>query len=130
MGAIGERDLRARDVADAERLQRLRHLHRAVKAVVIGQRDGRVALLGGDPGQLHRMRSAIQEGVGRVAVELDVGHEHMFASGSAAPAHSDWLWAYTMCCSRAARKCPHAFLRNIPVRDWSGVLGLPRAGRR
>ena len=63
----------------AERLQRLRHLHRAVEAVVVGEREGAVALLGRRPGQLDRMRRAVEERVGGVAVELDVRHEHMFA---------------------------------------------------
>ena len=52
--------------------QRLRHLHGAVKAVVVGQREGAVALVGGGPRQLRRMRRPVEERVGRVAVELDI----------------------------------------------------------
>ena len=65
-------------------LQRLRHLHGAVQAVVVGQRERLVALLGRRPGQLDRVRGAVEERVGGVAVELDVGHEHMFAHPRAA----------------------------------------------
>ena len=79
MGAVVERQLGARDRPDPERLQRLRHLHGAVQPVVVGQREGGVALLSGRPGQLDRMRCPVEERIGRMAVKLDVGHEHMFA---------------------------------------------------
>ena len=79
MGAVVERDLRSRDRPHPERLQRVRHLHGAVQPVVVGQREGAVALLSGGPGQLGRMRRPVEERIGRVAVELDVWHEHMFA---------------------------------------------------
>ena len=79
MGAVVERELGARDRPDPERLQRLRHLHGAVQPVVVGQREGVVTLLSGRPGQLDRMRCPVEERVGRVAVKLDVRHEHMFA---------------------------------------------------
>ena len=79
MRAVVERQLGARDRPDPERLQRLRHLHGAVQPVVVGQRERAVALLGRGRRQLHRMRGAVEERVGRVAVELDVWHEHMFA---------------------------------------------------
>jgi PHP family Zn ribbon phosphoesterase len=50
-----------------------------VESVVVGQREGAVTLLRGGAGQLGRMRCPVEERVGRVAVELDVWHEHMFA---------------------------------------------------
>jgi hypothetical protein len=50
-----------------------------VQAVVIGQRDGGVTLLGGNAGQLDGVRGTVQERVGGVAVKLHVWHEHMFA---------------------------------------------------
>jgi hypothetical protein len=77
--AVVERDLGAGDRPHAERLQRLRHLHGAVKPVVVGERERRVALLRGYSGELCRMRRPVKERVGRVAMELDVWHEHMFA---------------------------------------------------
>ncbi len=79
MGAVVERQLGARDRADPERLQRVRHLHGAVEPVVVGQRKGAVALPGRGPRQLSRMRRPVEERVGRVAVKLDIWHEHMFA---------------------------------------------------
>ena len=48
-------------------------LHRAVDGVVIGQRERVVAELERRRGQLLGQRDAVQEGVGGVAVELDVG---------------------------------------------------------
>ncbi len=79
MGAVVERDLGAGDRSHPERLERLGHLHGAVEPVVVGEGESLVALLGRRPGQLHWVRGAIEKGEGRVAVELDVGHEHMFA---------------------------------------------------
>ena len=55
VGAVPERQLGARDRADPERLEGMRHLHGAVEAVVVGQREGAVALLGCRAGQLGRM---------------------------------------------------------------------------
>ena len=72
--------------------QRPRHLHGAVQPVVVGQREGAVALVGGGSRQLGRMRRPVEERVGRVAVELPpataTGHEHMFASRSSGEAAS------------------------------------------
>jgi hypothetical protein len=79
MSAVVERQLGAGDRPDPEWLQRLRHLHGAVKPIVVGQRKGAVTLLSGGPRQLCRMRRSVEERVGRVAVELDIRHEHMFA---------------------------------------------------
>ena len=79
VAAVVERDLGAGDRPHPERLERLGHLHGPVEPVVIGQGQGRVALLGRRTRELHRVRRPIEEGEGRVAMELDVGHEHMFA---------------------------------------------------
>ena len=79
VSAVVERELGARDRPHPERLERLRHLHGAVQPIVVCQGKGLVALIRRRPGQLHRMRRAVKERVGRVAVELDVRHEHMFA---------------------------------------------------
>jgi hypothetical protein len=80
--AVVERDLRPGDRAHAEGGRLVRQLHRAVDGVVVGQRERLVALLGGHGGELARHRGAVEERVGRVRVELDVGHEHMFAYGA------------------------------------------------
>jgi hypothetical protein len=72
MGAVVERQLRARDRADPERLQGVRHLHGAVEAVVVCQREGAVALLRRRARELYRVRCAVKEGIGGVAVELDI----------------------------------------------------------
>jgi ureidoglycolate hydrolase len=53
-----------------------------VQAVVVRQGERAVALLGGRPGQLDRVRSSVQEGVGGVTVELDIWHEQMFPLGA------------------------------------------------
>jgi hypothetical protein len=76
---VGERDLRPVDRAQAERLGGLRELHRSADRVVIGERERRVVPFERGRHQFLRLRGAVQEGEGRVAVELDVGHEHMFA---------------------------------------------------
>jgi hypothetical protein len=70
--AVGESDLGARDRADAERLRRVRELERAVDAVVVGERERRVAELGRLDDELLRQRRPVEERVRRVAVELDV----------------------------------------------------------
>ena len=70
--AVGKRRLRARDRAQAERLRRMGELERAVDPVVIGERQRLVAELDGTGGQLLRLRGAVEERVGGVAVELDV----------------------------------------------------------
>ena len=79
MGAVVERQLGARDRADPERLERMRHLHGAVEAVVVGQREGAVALLGRRAGQLDRMRGPVKKRVRGVAMQLYIRHERMFA---------------------------------------------------
>jgi hypothetical protein len=75
VGSAVERDLRARDGADAERLRRVRELEGAVDAVVIRERERLVAELGGAGGELLGLRRPVEERVRRVRVELDVaGH--------------------------------------------------------
>ena len=74
MGAAGERHLGAGDRPHAELLRGVGELERAVDAVVVGERERRVAELGGTGGELFRQRGAVEERVRRVAVELDVRH--------------------------------------------------------
>ena len=68
-----QRQLAARDRAQPQRLRRMSELERAVEPVVIGQRHRLVAQLDRPGGQLLGLRGPVQEGVGRVGVELDVG---------------------------------------------------------
>ena len=75
--AAVERDLRARDRADAERLRRVRELERAVDAVVVRERERLVPELGGARGELLRLRRSVEERVRRVAVELDVASSRL-----------------------------------------------------
>ena len=56
------------------RLRGVGELERAVDAVVIGEREGRIAELGGAGGELLRQRGPVEERVRRMAVELDVRH--------------------------------------------------------
>jgi hypothetical protein len=70
------RDLGARDRPDAQTLCRVGEVHRAPEAVVVGQGEGLVAEPGGGTCQLGGRRGAVQEGEGRVGVELDVGGRH------------------------------------------------------
>ena len=70
--AVGERRLCAGDRAEAERLRRIRELERPVDAVVVGERERLVTELHRPHGELLRLRGAVEERVGGVAVELDV----------------------------------------------------------
>ncbi len=54
-------------------LQRMGELHRAPDPVVIGEREGGIAERRSRGGQLRRRRGAVEEGEGRVGVQLDVG---------------------------------------------------------
>ena len=76
---VVQRDLRAMDRPQSERARRLGELHRSRHGVVIGQRQGRVAALERGAHQLLGLGGAVEEREGRVRVELDVGHERMFA---------------------------------------------------
>ena len=70
-----DRQLAADDRPDADPLAGMRELHRSADVVVVGQRQGLEAELGRRSRQLGRVRGAVQEGVGAVAVELDPGHQ-------------------------------------------------------
>ena len=74
VGAALERDLRPGDRPHAERLRRVRELERAEDPVVVGEGERLVAELGGAQRELLGQRGAVQEGIGRVRVELDVRH--------------------------------------------------------
>jgi hypothetical protein len=76
---VDEVDLRAVDRPEPQRRGGLRELHRPRDAVVVGQRERLVAAVERRGDQLLRQRGAVQEREGRMAVELDVRHEHMFA---------------------------------------------------
>ena len=67
-----ERHLRAGERADAEVLRGVREFERAVDAVVVGQRERRVAELRCPGRELLRLRCSVQEGVGAMGMELDV----------------------------------------------------------
>ncbi len=70
----GERHLRSGDRSHTECLRRVGELERAADVVVIGERQRSVAELRRSDGQLLGKRGAVEERIGRVAVELDVGH--------------------------------------------------------
>ncbi len=72
--AIPERDLRAGDRPDAERLRSVRELERAVDAVVVGERERLVAELGRANRELLGQRGAVEERVGGVRVKLGICH--------------------------------------------------------
>ncbi len=79
--AVAEAHLGALDRPQPDRAGRLGELHRARDRVVIGQRERRVAALDRRLRELVGQRCPVEEREGRMAVELDVGHERMFASG-------------------------------------------------
>ena len=62
------------DRAQPERAGHLGELHRARDGVVIGQRVGVVAELQRAGDELLGQRDAVEEGVGGVGMQLDVGH--------------------------------------------------------
>ena len=66
-------DLRAGDRPHPQRFGGLRELHRAPDAIVVGDRERLMALLGSGGRQLVRMRGAVQEREAGVAMQLDVG---------------------------------------------------------
>ena len=75
--AEGDGQLGAGDRAQRELLAGVGELARSPDAVVVGQRQRRVALGLGGVGQLQRGRGAIEEGEGRVGVQLYVwGRRH------------------------------------------------------
>jgi len=72
--AVLDRQLGTRDRPHPEPLARMRELHRAPDAVVVGERDGAVAMHRRGGGELFRRGSAVEERIGRVGVELGVTH--------------------------------------------------------
>jgi hypothetical protein len=75
---VVERDLGARDRPDAERLARLRVLHRAVQPVVVGECERGMALPRGGAGDLDRVRRPVEEREARMEMQLDVGHRRIY----------------------------------------------------
>ena len=73
VAAALERHLGAGDRPDAEVLRGMCELEGAVDAVVVGERERVVAELGGARGELLGQRRAVEERVGGVRVQLDVG---------------------------------------------------------
>src|SRR5947209_15712712 len=69
---VEQRQLRARDRLQAERLRFLRERHRAVQAIVIGEGERRKPKLRGRERELLGERSAVEKREGGVAVELDI----------------------------------------------------------
>ena len=76
VAAVGEAQLGAVDRAQPQSAGGMRKLHRAVDAVMVGQRERLMAELERGGGELLGQRGAVKEGVGGVAVELDVGAAH------------------------------------------------------
>ncbi len=76
---VGQIHLGAVDRPQPQWLGRHRELHRARDPVVVGHRHRLVPGRGGGRRELRGRRRAVQEGEGRVRVELGVGHEHTFA---------------------------------------------------
>ena len=81
MRRVGERDFRAGDRTDAERLCRVGELERAVEAVVVGERQRLVAELRRANGQFFGQRCPVQKGIRRMSVELDESHQPKCAVG-------------------------------------------------
>jgi hypothetical protein len=96
-----DRQLAAGDRPHAECLGRVRELERSAEVVVIGQRERVVALLVGLRDQLLRARRAVEEGVGRVAVELRVGERQGNLSCPVKASGSDTLGEHTFDCKAA-----------------------------
>ena len=71
-GVLGQIELGAVDRPDPIVGRDLRQLHRPGDRVVVGQSERRIAQFARALRQLLRQRDAVQERVGRVAVQLDV----------------------------------------------------------
>ena len=69
---VDDGELRADDRPHPEPVARLRELHRPADVVVVGEREGRIAVLGGAGGELLGQRGAVAERVRGVGVELYV----------------------------------------------------------
>ena len=85
MTATVERDLGTGDRSHPERLRGMRELERAVDAVVVGERERLVAELGRAGGELLGLGGAVEEGVGRVRVQLDVARADPRTRATARP---------------------------------------------
>jgi hypothetical protein len=74
--AVGERHLGAGDRLKAEPLRLLRERHRAVEAVVIGERERREPQLGGRERELLGQRGAVQKRERGVTMQFGVHRAH------------------------------------------------------
>ena len=72
MRLVVDSQLRAGDRAHAEAAAGVRELHRAPDAVVVGERNRRIAVDGRGGRQLLGARSTVEERIGRVGVQLGV----------------------------------------------------------
>ena len=79
VAAIVEIDLGPVERSQAQRPGGDGELHRAGDRVVVGEGQRRIAMADSGGGDLIRQRGAVQERERRVAVELDIRHERMFA---------------------------------------------------
>ena len=76
---VAEAQLRSMDRPQPQPLRCLRELHRAADRVVVSQCESRVPALDRRRDELLGKRCSVEERKGRVAMELDVRHERMFA---------------------------------------------------
>jgi hypothetical protein len=106
--AVEERELGARQRAQPDCLGGMRELERAVQPVVVGERERGIAELGGLKRKLLGERCAVEEGVGAVAVELDVRRR-----------------AHVRPCSRTARHT-FAFRRYARKREVGWAYPIPK----
>ena len=125
-----EGQLRAGDRPDAEVLRRVRELERAVDAVVVGERERRVAELRRPRRQLLRLRGPVEERVGAVGVQLDVAHppvlhEHTFVFHPPVPRPHGWGRPTPVRCSRQSDRDGKADPAARRRRAADG-LGAPR----
>src|SRR5213596_2344582 len=79
---VEQRQLRAGDRLQTERLRLLRERHRAVEAIVIGEGERRKPKLGGRERELLGERGTVEKREGGVAVELDVHKSRNAESGT------------------------------------------------
>ena len=124
------------DPVDGPQPQRLgghRELHRARDPVVVGDRHRLVPGLDRGGRELRGRGRAVQEGEGRVRVELDVRHEHMFARGSEGPYALTYAAAGGSRAPRAARRStrrPAPRPRQSAARCRSAPRSVPRSPSR
>ena len=87
VATVVKRHLRSVDRPQARRAGGLGELHGPRNGVVVGQRKRLVAPRERDGDELLGQARPVQEREGRMAMELDVRHEQMFASGPDGPLH-------------------------------------------